>query len=114
MRVVSGSVLSIGPWKQSSPYRFIWSASQSVSDEGNETEVQPQQNSQLMWKQGRQLLRQYLQEVGYTDTILDVKSKRVRALLGFSSDVTDREDDKNQDSVINGTEAEVKETAMIG
>uniref|UniRef100_A0A8C7BYE9 Striatin n=1 Tax=Neovison vison TaxID=452646 RepID=A0A8C7BYE9_NEOVI len=80
------------------------------SDEGNETEVQPQQNSQLMWKQGRQLLRQYLQEVGYTDTILDVKSKRVRALLGFSSDVTDREDDKNQDSVINGTEAEVKET----
>jgi hypothetical protein len=27
-------------------------------DEGNETEVQPQQNSQLMWKQGRQLLRQ--------------------------------------------------------
>ncbi|XP_055256835.1 striatin isoform X2 [Moschus berezovskii] len=84
------------------------------SDEGNETEVQPQQNSQLMWKQGRQLLRQYLQEVGYTDTILDVKSKRVRALLGFSSDVTDREDDKNQDSVINGTEAEVRETAMIG
>ncbi|XP_066863910.1 striatin isoform X1 [Kogia breviceps] len=84
------------------------------SDEGNETEVQPQQNSQLMWKQGRQLLRQYLQEVGYTDTILDVKSKRVQALLGFSSDVTDREDDKNQDSVINGTEAEVKETAMIG
>uniref|UniRef100_A0A8C2P3Z7 Striatin N-terminal domain-containing protein n=1 Tax=Capra hircus TaxID=9925 RepID=A0A8C2P3Z7_CAPHI len=69
------------------------------SDEGNETEVQPQQNSQLMWKQGRQLLRQYLQEVGYTDTILDVKSKRVRALLGFSSDVTDREDDKNQDSL---------------
>ncbi|KAF5913086.1 hypothetical protein HPG69_009037 [Diceros bicornis minor] len=84
------------------------------SDEGNETDMQPQQNSQLMWKQGRQLLRQYLQEVGYTDTILDVKSKRVRALLGFSSDVTDREDDKNQDSVINGTEAEVKETAMIG
>nr|6AKL_C Chain C, Striatin-3 [Homo sapiens] len=25
------------------------------------------QNSQLTWKQGRQLLRQYLQEVGYTD-----------------------------------------------
>ncbi|XP_012868975.1 PREDICTED: striatin [Dipodomys ordii] len=86
----------------------------SKKDEGNETELQPQPNSQLMWKQGRQLLRQYLQEVGYTDTILDVKSKRVRALLGFSSDVTDREDDKNPDSVINGTEAESKETAMIG
>ncbi|XP_036606482.1 striatin isoform X1 [Trichosurus vulpecula] len=85
------------------------------SDEGNETEVQPQQNSQLMWKQGRQLLRQYLQEVGYTDTILDVKSKRVRALLGFASDVTERENEKNQESVINGAEAEIhKETVMIG
>uniref|UniRef100_A0A452IUU0 Striatin n=1 Tax=Gopherus agassizii TaxID=38772 RepID=A0A452IUU0_9SAUR len=84
------------------------------SDEGNETEVQPQQNSQLIWKQGRQLLRQYLQEVGYTDTILDVKSKRVRALLGISSDASDRENGKNQESMVNGTEAEVKENAMIG
>ncbi|XP_053879320.1 striatin isoform X1 [Malaclemys terrapin pileata] len=84
------------------------------SDEGNETEVQPQQNSQLIWKQGRQLLRQYLQEVGYTDTVLDVKSKRVRALLGLSSDASDRENDKNQESMVNGTEAEIKENAMIG
>uniref|UniRef100_A0A3P8VRI1 Striatin-3 n=1 Tax=Cynoglossus semilaevis TaxID=244447 RepID=A0A3P8VRI1_CYNSE len=38
-------------------------------------------NSQLTWKQGRQLLRQYLQEVGYTDTILDVRTQRVRSLL---------------------------------
>lgn len=28
----------------------------------------------------------YLQEVGYTDTILDVKSQRVRALLGLAGD----------------------------
>uniref|UniRef100_A0A8C8SE62 Striatin n=1 Tax=Pelusios castaneus TaxID=367368 RepID=A0A8C8SE62_9SAUR len=84
------------------------------SDEGNEAELQPQQNSQLIWKQGRQLLRQYLQEVGYTDTILDVKSKRVRTLLGLSSDVSDRENDKNQESMVNGTEAETKENAMIG
>uniref|UniRef100_A0A8C3PDA2 Striatin n=1 Tax=Chrysemys picta bellii TaxID=8478 RepID=A0A8C3PDA2_CHRPI len=83
-------------------------------DSGNETEVQPQQNSQLIWKQGRQLLRQYLQEVGYTDTVLDVKSKRVRALLGLSSDASDRENDKNQESMVNGTEAEIKENAMIG
>eukprot|EP00064_Thunnus_orientalis_P021692 superscaffoldBa00006756_g21859 len=41
-------------------------------------------NSQLTWKQGRQLLRQYLQEVGYTDTILDVRTQRVRSLLGLS------------------------------
>ncbi|XP_074845783.1 striatin isoform X3 [Carettochelys insculpta] len=84
------------------------------SDEGNETEVQPQQNSQLIWKQGRQLLRQYLQEVGYTDTILDVKSKRVRALLGLPNDSSDRENDRNQVSMVNGTEAEIKENAMIG
>uniref|UniRef100_A0A8D2H4W8 Striatin n=1 Tax=Urocitellus parryii TaxID=9999 RepID=A0A8D2H4W8_UROPR len=71
----------------------------SYDSGNNKTEVQPQQNSQLMWKQGSSSHR-YLQEVGYTDTILDVKSKRVRALLGFS--------------IINGTEAEVKETAMIG
>lgn len=30
--------------------------------------------SSVNWKQGRQLLRQYLQEIGYTDTIIDVRS----------------------------------------
>ncbi|NXW78220.1 STRN protein, partial [Hirundo rustica] len=83
------------------------------SDEGNETEIQPQQNSQLIWKQGRQLLRQYLQEVGYTDTILDVKSKRVRALLGLSSDASEKEN-RNQEPMVNGTEGQIKENAMIG
>lgn len=52
--------------------------------------------------------------MGYTDTILDVKSKRVRALLGFSSGLTDREDEQTQDSALNGTEADAKEAAMIG
>ncbi|NXE20500.1 STRN protein, partial [Ardeotis kori] len=83
------------------------------SDEGNETEIQPQQNSQLIWKQGRQLLRQYLQEVGYTDTILDVKSKRVRALLGLSSDASEKEN-RNQEPMVNGTEGQIKENVMIG
>ncbi|XP_037260970.1 striatin isoform X3 [Falco biarmicus] len=83
------------------------------SDEGNETEIQPEQNSQLIWKQGRQLLRQYLQEVGYTDTILDVKSKRVRALLGLSSDASEKEN-RNQEPMVNGTEGQIKENAMIG
>uniref|UniRef100_A0A8C3DAF5 Striatin n=1 Tax=Corvus moneduloides TaxID=1196302 RepID=A0A8C3DAF5_CORMO len=82
-------------------------------DSGNETEIQPQQNSQLIWKQGRQLLRQYLQEVGYTDTILDVKSKRVRALLGLSSDASEKEN-RNQEPMVNGTEGQIKENAMIG
>jgi len=35
-----------------------------------------------LWAGGRQLLRQYLQEVGFTDTILDARSARLRALLG--------------------------------
>ncbi|XP_030073358.1 striatin-4 [Microcaecilia unicolor] len=43
------------------------------------------ESNQLVWKEGRQLLRQYLEEVGYTDTILDMRSKRVRALLGRCS-----------------------------
>ncbi|XP_060100200.1 striatin isoform X4 [Heteronotia binoei] len=84
------------------------------SDEGNETEVHSHPNSQLIWKQGRQLLRQYLQEVGYTDTILDVKSKRVRTLLGLSGDGPGGENERNQESMVNGTEAEIKEKVMIG
>uniref|UniRef100_A0A8B9RI09 Striatin n=1 Tax=Astyanax mexicanus TaxID=7994 RepID=A0A8B9RI09_ASTMX len=58
------------------------------SEEANEKETSGSLNNQLSWKQGRQLLRQYLQEVGYTDTILDVKSQRVKALLGLAGDGT--------------------------
>ncbi|XP_049323351.1 striatin-4 isoform X1 [Astyanax mexicanus] len=42
-------------------------------------------SNQMTWKEGRQLLRKYLEEVGYSDTILDMRSKRVRSLLGRSS-----------------------------
>ncbi|NWS45229.1 STRN protein, partial [Probosciger aterrimus] len=55
----------------------------------------------------------YLQEVGYTDTILDVKSKRVRALLGLSSDASEKEN-RNQEPMVNGTEGQIKENTMIG
>uniref|UniRef100_A0A8C1T6N9 Striatin n=1 Tax=Cyprinus carpio TaxID=7962 RepID=A0A8C1T6N9_CYPCA len=75
------------------------------SDEGNENETLPEPpNSQLSWKQGRQLLRQYLQEVGYTDTILDVKSQRVKALLGLAGDSGERPGDKRTEPMVNGTE----------
>ena len=40
-------------------------------------------SNSLMTLQGRALLRQYLQEIGYTDTIIDVRSNRVRSLLGL-------------------------------
>ncbi|XP_038839760.1 striatin-like, partial [Salvelinus namaycush] len=55
-------------------------------DEVIENETPGSLNNQLSWKQGHQLLRQYLQEVGYTDTILDVKSHRVQTLLGLAGD----------------------------
>ncbi|KAL2086622.1 hypothetical protein ACEWY4_017681 [Coilia grayii] len=91
------------------------------SDEGNDTELSEPPNSQLSWKQGRQLLRQYLQEVGYTDTILDVKSQRVRALLGLSGDAGGAERtaegtaDRHGDSMVNGTEpSSPKEGADTG
>ncbi|XP_078069502.1 striatin isoform X1 [Mustelus asterias] len=85
------------------------------SDEGNENEIQTTQNNQLTWKQGRQLLRQYLQEVGCTDTIIDVKSRRARALLGLSSDDLDKlSENKNLEPVVNGGETLIKGTNMIG
>ncbi|XP_062863992.1 striatin-3 [Trichomycterus rosablanca] len=66
-------------------------------------------NSQLTWKQGRQLLRQYLQEVGYTDTILDVRSQRVRSLLGLSgSEQNGSVETKNLEQILNGGESPAK------
>ncbi|XP_077574893.1 striatin-like isoform X2 [Stigmatopora nigra] len=56
------------------------------SDEANEVDTDSLLNSshhQLSWKQGQLLLTQYLQDIGYTDAVLDVKSRRVCALLGF-------------------------------
>ncbi|XP_075469298.1 striatin-3 isoform X2 [Ascaphus truei] len=74
------------------------------SEETKESEIPPgPQNSQLTWKQGRQLLRQYLQEVGYTDTILDVRSQRVRSLLGLSgSEPNGSVETKNLEQILNG------------
>ncbi|KAG7462845.1 hypothetical protein MATL_G00189100 [Megalops atlanticus] len=86
------------------------------SDEANENEKEAQgpQNSQLSWKQGRQLLRQYLQEVGYTDTILDVKSQRVKALLGLAGDTGERPAHKNTEPMVNGAEPMMTGSVIIG
>uniref|UniRef100_A0A674P874 Striatin, calmodulin binding protein n=2 Tax=Takifugu rubripes TaxID=31033 RepID=A0A674P874_TAKRU len=55
------------------------------TDDGNNSPPSPLNSShQLGCKQGCQLLSKYLQEVGYTGTILDVKSHSVRALLGLT------------------------------
>lgn len=68
---------------------------QSPGDKKPETEADQLPNgpaesdsepaNRMSWKEGRQLLRKYLEEVGYSDTILDMRSKRVRSLLGRSS-----------------------------
>ncbi|XP_067847504.1 striatin-3 isoform X2 [Heptranchias perlo] len=81
------------------------------SEETKDTEVPPvPQNSQLTWKQGRQLLRQYLQEVGYTDTILDVRSQRVRSLLGLSgSEQNGSVETKNLEQILNGGDSPSKQ-----
>ncbi|XP_001601585.2 striatin-3 isoform X2 [Nasonia vitripennis] len=61
--------------------------------------------SNISWRQGRQLLRQYLQEIGYTDTIIDVRSNRVRSLLGLNNN-TDSEDTNTP--ALNGNESRVE------
>ncbi|XP_063061957.1 striatin-4 [Engraulis encrasicolus] len=67
---------------------------QSPGEKKPEAEAEPVPNgpadpdsdaANMSWKEGRQLLRKYLEEVGYSDTILDMRSKRVRSLLGRSS-----------------------------
>ncbi|KAK1793421.1 hypothetical protein P4O66_011801 [Electrophorus voltai] len=79
------------------------------SEDTKDTDLPAVQNSQLTWKQGRQLLRQYLQEVGYTDTILDVRSQRVRSLLGLSgSEQNGSVETKNLDQILNGGESPAK------
>ena len=48
----------------------------------------------------------YLQEVGYTDTILDVRSQRVRSLLGLAgSEHNGSLENKNLEHILNGTES---------
>uniref|UniRef100_A0A8C5CL22 Striatin n=1 Tax=Gadus morhua TaxID=8049 RepID=A0A8C5CL22_GADMO len=86
------------------------------SDEANENEGPGQLNNQLSWKQGRQLLRQYLQEVGYTDTILDVKSQRVRALLGLAGDSGGGKpgEKASAEPLVNGTDTSTKGMATRG
>lgn len=64
------------------------------------------------WKQGRQLLRQYLQEIGYTDRIIDVRSTRVRALLGLNNNA-DQEENLNGGSM-NGSESNKRASETQG
>lgn len=54
-------------------------------------------------------LSRYLQEVGYTDTILDVKSQRVRALLGLTGEGSGKTGERTgTEPLVNGTDASTK------
>lgn len=53
------------------------------------------------------LIFRYLQEIGYTDTIIDVRSNRVRSLLGLNNN-TDSEDINTP--AVNGNESSLKAT----
>ncbi|XP_060803685.1 striatin-3 isoform X2 [Amyelois transitella] len=47
-----------------------------------EPPADPEPVERAPWKNGRQVLKQYLQEIGCTDTILELRSNRLRTLLG--------------------------------
>lgn len=89
----------------------------SPTDENVVTEVAPDPEvpfstvSNITWRQGRQLLRQYLQEIGYTDTIIDVRSNRVRSLLGLNNN---QEQEENVNPNVNGTESNKRASETQG
>lgn len=66
-------------------------------------------NSQLLGAPYR-----YLQEVGYTDTILDVKSQRVKALLGLAGDEGQRAAERSPEAMVNGSEPALKSGVGTG
>jgi len=67
-------------------------------------------NPEINWKNGRQLLRQYLHEIGYTDSIIDVRSSRVRSLLGLNNDHPLEESTESNKTHLS---SEVKQAARI-
>uniref|UniRef100_A0AAR2ILF9 Striatin n=1 Tax=Pygocentrus nattereri TaxID=42514 RepID=A0AAR2ILF9_PYGNA len=66
----------------------------------------------ILFAQCRLHLCRYLQEVGYTDTILDVKSQRVKALLGLAGDGSG--DRSSQEPLLNGTDTAPKGANTAG
>lgn len=69
------------------------SSSLAGGDLAPDSEVPYSSVSNTTWRQGRQMLRQYLAEIGYTDNIIDVRSNRVRSILGFNNN--NMEQDEN-------------------
>ncbi|XP_061399358.1 striatin-3 isoform X1 [Musca vetustissima] len=66
-----------------------------------DSEVPYSSVSNTTWRQGRQMLRQYLAEIGFTDNIIDVRSNRVRSILGLNNNA---EQEENVSPNVNGNE----------
>lgn len=88
-----------------------------VMDESGESQLETDQSyvsvSNSTWREGRQLLRKYLQEIGYTDRIIDVRSTRVRALLGLNNNNAEQEENLNG-GPINGNESNKRASETQG
>jgi len=61
---------------------FFWNELDENKDESNLAFG----SSSVSFKQGRQLLRQYLKEIGYVDSIIDLRSTAVKKLLGIQNE----------------------------
>ncbi|XP_053612915.1 striatin-3 [Plodia interpunctella] len=62
-----------------------------------EPSAEPEPVDRAPWKNGRQVLKQYLQEIGCTDTILELRSNRLRTLLGQNEDQAEDPNYRNYD-----------------
>lgn len=84
----------------------------NISDAQLDSDTSYNLNSNVTWREGRQLLRKYLQEIGYTDRIIDVRSTRVRALLGLNNNA-EQEENVNTGN-LNGNESNKRASETQG
>ena len=76
----------------------------SDSDVEEEQNMDQPGRTEFYWNHGRQLLRQYLTEVGYSDTIINVRATRLNELLEGKK--------KNKGSTSEGAKIVEKETVL--
>ncbi|XP_037957323.1 striatin-3 isoform X4 [Teleopsis dalmanni] len=81
------------------------------SEVAPDSEVPYSSVSTTTWRQGRQMLRQYLAEIGYSDNIIDVRSNRVRSILGLNNN---SEQEENVNPNVNGNESNKRASESEG
>lgn len=68
-------------------------------NESSNENTNPEITANTNWKKGRHLLRQYLMEIGYTDAIINIRSNRVRYLLGLNNEDEANENNQNANNL---------------